>query len=432
MPDIDVQRLLDATRRRSRQLRARRLALVGSVAVVVGAAIAVPAAVLSTGKTGQGVIVSPGPSTSTTSVKQIPPPSPEGPTTVPDVIGEVYLPTANMAVANANLVSQYRLEHNESVRAGTVISQEPPPGSVVASETTVTMVVSLGPSNIAGANPCKAKDLSAQPGEPVSQATGQNAVDWSFTNNGGPCVLDGYPVVSALNTKGHVLGFGYTHSGDQMTTGAAPQPVYLPNGSSAWVRVNKYRCDIQPTDTASVLRLTLPSGGGTLELPTTYQYCQETPSLTIAVSPFESVEMLLWPGTNAPGGPLAVQLTASPNPVSPGHALSYTITVTNLGTTPLSGVATRLALPEYVQWVSWSPNCQGQGPTFICTFGGKSTSPPPGPQAQLQPGQSQSASITVTVNASPTVPSFSATVTASATTTTGPVTATATDTATES
>jgi hypothetical protein len=63
------------------------------------------------------------------------------------------------------------------------------------------------------------------------------------------------------------------------------------------VRLNKYRCDIAAQDSAASFRLTLPSGGTIDEAAPSsrFEYCSETPSLIIAVSPFEPVEMLLPP-----------------------------------------------------------------------------------------------------------------------------------------
>lgn len=296
MPDLDVERLLEATKRRSRQLRFRRRLLAGGLAAVVAAAIVVPAVALTGGSRGQGVIVSPGPTTSTSA--PLPPTGGGATVVVPDVVGQTYAPTAQMALAGASLLSRYTLEHSETVLAGTVISETPAPGSNVASGATVTVVVSIGPAQIAGAPPCRSADLKVQPGGPVSEATGQNTDDWSLTNVGGPCVLQGYPVVSALDSQGRVLGFSYSHSGDQMTTGAAPQPVYLPTGSSAWVRLNKYRCDVSVQAATASLRFTLPSGGGVLDivgLSRGLDYCSEAQSLKITVSPFEAVQMLLGP-----------------------------------------------------------------------------------------------------------------------------------------
>jgi hypothetical protein len=198
-----------------------------------------------------------------------------------------------MAVARANLLTTYRFEHSSTVGAGSVIGETPAAGSRVSADTTVTLVVSIGPANIPGAQPCRAAHLRVQPGPPVSEATGQHTRDWSLTNLAAPCVLDGYPAVSAVDQDRRVLGYSYTHSGDQMTTGATPQPVYLPQGSAAWVRINKYRCDIDVGDTATTFQVSLPSGGGTLDIPGSLDYCAEAPSLTVAVSPFEPVEMLL-------------------------------------------------------------------------------------------------------------------------------------------
>jgi len=198
-------------------------------------------------------------------------------------------------VAFANLMTAYRLEHSPAVVAGSVISENPAAGSRVQAQTTVTLVVSIGPANIPGAQPCQAARLSVQPGQPVSEATGQHTRDWSLTNLGAPCVLDGYPAVSALDQAGHVLGYSYTHAGDQMTTAALPQPVYLPTGSAAWIRMNKYRCDSAVADTTTTFQMSLPAGGGTLDIPASLEYCTEAPSLTIAVSPFEPAEVLLYP-----------------------------------------------------------------------------------------------------------------------------------------
>lgn len=67
MRDLDVQRLLALTKIRSHQLRTRRRLLMGGIAALIAAAVAIPAAVLPGGSTRHGVVVSPGPSTSTVS-----------------------------------------------------------------------------------------------------------------------------------------------------------------------------------------------------------------------------------------------------------------------------------------------------------------------------------------------------------------------------
>lgn len=63
MPELDSQRLLEATKRRSGQLRSKRRLLGGGIAAALAVAIAIPAVALSAGADRQGVTVSPGPST---------------------------------------------------------------------------------------------------------------------------------------------------------------------------------------------------------------------------------------------------------------------------------------------------------------------------------------------------------------------------------
>ena len=214
---------------------------------------------------------------------------------VPNVIGQSYQSAAYAALSDVSLLSDYRSEHSSTLPAGTVIAQTPPAGSKVPSGSIVTLVVSVGPAPPPGTPPCQAAALKIEWGSPGSEETGQNTADWSFTNLAKPCFLKGYPVISALDTQGRLLGFTYSHYGDQMTTDAAPQPVYLPKGNSAWIRLNKYRCDIATQDKTASFRLAMPAESGTLNVSVSggFDYCQEAPSLIIAVSPFEPIETLL-------------------------------------------------------------------------------------------------------------------------------------------
>ena len=134
----------------------------------------------------------------------------------------------------------------------------------------------------------------------MSEATGQNTLDLSLTNvSPSPCVLDGYPVVALLDARGRLLPFHYVDGGDEMTTSAAPLPVYLPPGATAWARMNKYRCDIGSTVFAHAVVFRLPDGGGRLTMLRTvypvYDYCDEMASIAVNVSPFEPVEDYLYP-----------------------------------------------------------------------------------------------------------------------------------------
>lgn len=217
--------------------------------------------------------------------------------TVPDVVGKNY-EDAQMDLGTVGSVN-YRFVHNPIVFAGNVIAQSPAAGTTVDEGAEVTLTVSSGPAAVPGSEPCIAAALRPGPGEGVSEMTGQHTLDVSLTNiSRSTCVLAGYPGVKLLDAHGRTLDFSYSHTGDGMTTRAKPAPVYLRPTGKAWARINKYRCDIAPVDTASTVVLELPHDGGSIKIIKPhyhYDYCQEAPSLTVSVSPFEPVEALLWP-----------------------------------------------------------------------------------------------------------------------------------------
>jgi hypothetical protein len=165
--------------------------------------------------------------------------------------------------------------------------------------------------------PCTAEALRAEPGHPVSEATGQHTLDVSLTNlSASTCVLDGYPVVKLRDAQGRTIVFRYSHIGDQMTTSAKPSAVYVRPAGKAWLRINKYRCDIASTDiastdSASTVLLELPHGGGTVTMRLThypiFDYCQEPASLKVTVSPFEPVAERLYPNVTVEAPEAAAQ-----------------------------------------------------------------------------------------------------------------------------
>lgn len=222
---------------------------------------------------------------------------------VPDVVGENY-GTAQVRLATTGrlgLQAAYRLVHDPTVPAGRVVEESPGAGAAVSSSDVVTLLVSEGPARVPGATACTSADLRARDGPSVSEATGQHTLDITLQNvSRSTCVLEGHPAVRMLDSHGRRLAFHYTHRGDQMTTGATARPVYLPPGADAWVRLNKYRCDIAATDYAATVVLGLPRGGGAIVfvLPASsrddyFSDCRETASSTVAVSPFEPVSLLL-------------------------------------------------------------------------------------------------------------------------------------------
>jgi Protein of unknown function (DUF4232)/PASTA domain len=293
--DVEAVSRLVLSRVRRRRLVRRALAAVAACIAIAGTVLGATWALGSGPTTTKLDVVAP-PTAATTSY---PPVSGARTAVTPDVVGQNY-DQAELDMVNAGLGPTYVWVHSPDIPAGIVIAQSPAadmPFSPLTGGGDLT--VSIGPASVAGARPCRAIDLSARRGAPISEATGAGTVDWGLTNvSDHTCVLDGYPAISLVDSAGHTLGFTYIHAGDQMTTGAAPAPVYLPPNSEAWVRFNKYRCDLPAQDTATSMVLRLAAGGGILQLSTTFEYCQETPSLMVYVSPFEPVEGLLYPSPN--------------------------------------------------------------------------------------------------------------------------------------
>lgn len=226
------------------------------------------------------------------------PPSTSGPVSVPNVIGKPYN-TAQVELASVGsdtwLSAVYKWVHDPALLAGTVSAQSPAAGTETANGSQVTLTVSIGPAYVAGSRPCTAANLQPATGTGVSEMTGQHTIDVSLTNHSNAtCQLEGYPEITMLDSRGQKLGFTYSHTGDQMTTNAKPTRLYLPSSATAWVRINKYRCDIGETDVSQTLLLGLPDNSGSLQVGTSnFSFCDESPSLVVVVSPFEPVEALL-------------------------------------------------------------------------------------------------------------------------------------------
>lgn len=234
------------------------------------------------------------------------PPTVLGDVRVPNVLGDDYR-DAQVRLATITPSSWvnvlYRLVHAAGARNGVVTAQSVPAGTVVAVGSAVTLTVSIGAAAVVGAKPCTPSALVAALGRGVSEATGQNTIDVAFVNSSAStCVLDGYPAPTVVDAAGSQLPFSISHAGDQMTTSAAPSPVYLAPGSAAWVRLNKYRCDITTTDTGTSIVFRLPAAPGTLVVhPVDWGFCHEAPSSIVAVSPFEPIELLLVASSFLPG-----------------------------------------------------------------------------------------------------------------------------------
>ncbi len=162
MRDMDVQRLLEATKTRSHQLRTRRRLLAGGIAALIAAAVAIPAAVLPGRSTRHGVVVSPGPST---------------PSTVSDaadplfrVVRQIHLPggqldSSDLLVAGGAIFAQPSAWGS----AGTIVRVDPATGKVGPS----TRIAWLDGITFAGGNLWAAISPSGTPGtvEALNPAT---------------------------------------------------------------------------------------------------------------------------------------------------------------------------------------------------------------------------------------------------------------------
>jgi len=120
----------------------------------------------------------------------------------------------------------------------------------------------------------------------------------TLTNKGPvPCVLDGYPQVRFLTSTGVVLNLPQVrHS--QYVTASGPLTVTLGIGTTAYVLVAAYRCDLGYLHQAVGARLSLPGTAAgtavtvrTSSIPLLIALCKggaSSPGNVIAVTPVES------------------------------------------------------------------------------------------------------------------------------------------------
>ena len=124
-----------------------------------------------------------------------------------------------------------------------------------------------------------------------SEPTGQHTAPLAITRTGASaCTLSGYPTVSLLDARRHMLSFRYSHRGDLVVDARKPRPVHVGSHGSAYFLLNKYRCDVRSLSAARWLRVALPGVRGSLVLRLPHypilDYCPaEPPSRTVAVSP---------------------------------------------------------------------------------------------------------------------------------------------------
>jgi hypothetical protein len=139
---------------------------------------------------------------------------------------------------------------------------------------------------------CRTADFSIAVGFQISPATGENPLTLRMKNRGPrACVLFGYPAVSLADRRG-VIPFAIWHGGDQMVTARRPAEVLVRPGRSAFVLLNKFRCDLGEIRLARTLRLGFPRDTSrrlSLVLPRypSISYCRGDFRTKVTASPFE-------------------------------------------------------------------------------------------------------------------------------------------------
>ena len=138
------------------------------------------------------------------------------------------------------------------------------PVQVVALVVFAALLPAGGSAHDARASACRDSQLALTLGQEVSGATGQNPFTVHLTNRSRvSCTLNGYPTVSFSDRRGRlpvVVKQGGSHGGDQQVTLRRPQPVLIRPGRTAYVVLNKYRCDLGDLRVADKMRLALPGG----------------------------------------------------------------------------------------------------------------------------------------------------------------------------
>lgn len=128
----------------------------------------------------------------------------------------------------------------------------------------------------------------------MSEATGQNSLMLTLTNTSSAmCHLDGYPHVELADATGKPIPFGYRNGGDQMITSRPPTVVTLAPGQTAYLMINKYRCDTGDKMPSRVVRLTPPGDAAPLRMAVgdrpDLAYCGPgDPGSVVDVSPIEA------------------------------------------------------------------------------------------------------------------------------------------------
>jgi hypothetical protein len=140
---------------------------------------------------------------------------------------------------------------------------------------------------------CAAPQLQLSWVGPFSPATGQHTLGLRLTNTSNTgCYLFGYPGISLVDSSGRALPLQYLRTGDQEVTSSPPGHVDLPPGGTAYVAINKYRCDTSDLMHAVAVQVIPPDNYTAMQVSITdnvaMDYCGAgDPGSTVHVSPVE-------------------------------------------------------------------------------------------------------------------------------------------------
>ena len=171
------------------------------------------------------------------------------------------------------------------------IAATPPP--TVASPEASASATSSASTPVHFASRCMSSQLTLGWGGRISEPTGQHTLSLTLTNSSqAGCHLFGYPGVSFVDPGGRVLPLRYVWGGDQVVTSSKPVMVDLPAGGTAYVLVNKYRCDTTDVMQGAAVRVIPPDERALLQVSiidnVPMDYCGPgDPGSVVYVSPVE-------------------------------------------------------------------------------------------------------------------------------------------------
>jgi uncharacterized protein DUF4232 len=173
------------------------------------------------------------------------------------------------------------------------VSPSPSPANQSATPSSSASATASASPLVQFASRCTASQLTLAWGGRFSEPTGQHTLPLTLTNSSHVgCHLLGYPGVSFVDQAGRVLPLQYVWGGDQVVTSSKAVMVELPSGGTAYVVVNKYRCDTTDLMQGAAVRIIPPDDRAFLQVSimdnVSMDYCGPgDPGSVVYVSPVE-------------------------------------------------------------------------------------------------------------------------------------------------